>query len=105
MKRLSHVLGLTYLAALLIVSPSDAQVIGSFKSITNGDQLVKGHFQPVFRPPPTVGAGTAASPRTEYWISLVTFSEVFGSQGVGEIWQCRNIDQAVARGFNPVPLL
>src|SRR5438093_3261393 len=77
---------------------------GSFEFNTNGEPLIRGKFSPTLRPTHAAGAGTSASPRRERWFAFVTLSSVFGKESTGEIWRQRNVDQAFARGIDPVPL-
>lgn len=103
MKRLLSVVAILVLAASLLPAKSHALLRGAFDFITGtgADPFVRGKFSPVLRGGITTGAGTAASPIRERWITFVTLSSVSGSESTGEIYQVRNQDQSYARG-NPV---
>jgi hypothetical protein len=107
MKKLLSVVAILVLAGSLLPGTGQAGVRGAFDFITNGDALVRGHYSPAYRHVPNTGgnSGSPTSVRTERWLSVVTTSSIVGSENVGEIWQVRVIDQAVARGLPPTPIL
>ena len=94
MKKLLGVVAILVLAAFLLPAVTDAALRGAFDPITPGSKLTKGHYQPSYRPFPRTGNGTGQlSPFAQRYFAMVTFSQVFGFPGVGEIWQYRNSQQ------------
>jgi len=96
MKKLLSVVAILMVAALLLPSIGEAGYRASFTCITNSDGLSKGHYSPAHRPFPRTGSGSIVSPFQERWMAILTFSGVFGSESVGEIWQYRIANQVSA---------
>ncbi len=101
MKRLLSVVAFLAMAASLLPAKGQAGLRGSFDPVTTGDdKIIKGHFDPAFRPfPRGNNDGSNTGSRTiERWLSWVTTSQVVGRESVGEIWQQRNRSRAALNG-------